>query len=184
MILFVLFIGLSLVFPKPTLSVYEEYYYYKSCQKRQVLEVGKEISQKFTIDKDFGAIEVYFEREGLGEGDLEFVLKKGSGEVIYKNIYPLEKVIHGYFFPFGFEKVKVKSPREFVFSIKLLKNPSKAKIYVCKDSSGKISFKISGERGVLESLKFWFFYNVRQDLFFFVVYFLVLGVIVFEIFLL
>ncbi len=171
MIFFVLFIALSLFSPRPATAVYEEYYYYKNCQKRELLELGREISQKFTIDKDFGAVEVYFEREGVGKGDLEFVLRKSDGEIIYKNIYPLEKVIHGYFFPFGFERVKVSKPQKFIFSIKLLKNPSKAKIYVCKDNIGRLSFKISGERSLFESLKFWIVYNIRQDPWFFGAYY-------------
>ncbi len=172
MIFFVVFVLLFSIFlPRPSFGVYEEYYYYKNCQKRELLKLGKEVSQKFTIDKDFGAIEVYFERERVGKGEIEFVLKTTDGKVIYKNIYPLEKVIHGYFFPFGFERVKVNQPQEFIFSIKLLKNPSKAKLYVCKDSKGKLSFKISGERGLFESLRFWITYNIRQDPWFFGAYF-------------
>ena len=178
MIFLILFSVFSLFFPRESFAVYEEYYYYKNCQKRQLLKLGKEVSQRFTIDKDFGAVEVYFEREGVGRGSLKFVLRRATGELIYKNIYPLEKIIHGYFFPFGFERVKVKEPKEFIFSIKLLKNPSKAKIYVCKDSSGRLSFKISGERSLFESLSFWIDYNIRQDPWFFGAYFVLLLILI------
>lgn len=172
--IFVLFLLVLLIFPKNTFAVYEEYFFYKNCQRKELLQIGKAITQKFTIDKDFGAIEVYFEREGVGKGSLEFSLKKSSGEIVYKNIYPLEKVIHGYFFPFGFERVRVENPQEFSFSLRLVDNPSKAKIYVCRDNLGKLSFKVSGERSVFESLRFWFIYNIEQDLWFFGFYFALL----------
>lgn len=158
-------------------GVYEEYYLYKNCQTRELLQLGKEIQQRFTIDKDFGAVEVYFDRERLGDGDLEFVLKSEDGKVLYRNIYPLEKIINGYFFPFGFQRIRVNTPKDFIFSIKLLKNPEDVKIYVCKDNKGNLSFKISGERSVLESLRFWLIYNIKQDPLFFGFYFLVLFVV-------
>ncbi|GIW62654.1 MAG: hypothetical protein KatS3mg090_0480 [Patescibacteria group bacterium] len=174
----ILFIIINLIIPKTTYAVYEEYFFYKNCQNKEALTLNQQISQEFSIDKDFGAIEVYFEREGIGDGKLEFRLEKKNGNMVYNNIYPLEKVINGYFFPFGFETQQLKQPESFVFYIKLIENPNNAKIYVCKDNKNNLSYKISGERSVLKSIIFWSLYNIRQDPYFFAFYFLLLlGVI-------
>src|SRR5436190_1506987 len=107
--------------PKPVHAIYEQYFKIADQNRLEKMEIDHVYTQKFYPNSKFGTIEVTFHFTDLNlVGHMRFILKE-DGNIVYDNIYPLDKFNNDWPFPFGFPVLNVKPGAQYSYEI-ILKN--------------------------------------------------------------
>ncbi len=173
----ILGIIILLVLPTKSYAIYEEYAKSGETNFYKSLELNKTVEQKFVSPSDFGSIEVRFDlvnrndekNQSLLEGNLLFELK-ANNNTIFSSVYPINKIQHAVYFPFGFPKVSIDPKRDYQFELTIQRINKQGGLLLHMTKDGNINYKISGERPLYNSFAFWLKKNISSDIPFFSFY--------------